>query len=163
MTPKSIFRHRQISQWGGARALPVENGWSTLCKASLVGSGSKESACHCRLRFNPWVGKNPWRREWQSTPVFSPGKFRGQRGLEGYSPWSCKRVRHDWEAKTFTLCNLYRFSSWNEVFLPREPECRPQRVLLPPSVGCNLRAVDTDHSRFSCGGLISISLYLLWS
>ena len=35
----------------------------------------------------PWVGKIPWRRKCQSTPVFLPGKFRGQRNLVGYSPW----------------------------------------------------------------------------
>ena len=34
----------------------------------------KESACQCRrCRFNPWVGKMPWRRKWQSTPVFLLG------------------------------------------------------------------------------------------
>ena len=38
----------------------------------------------------------PWKREWQPTPVFLPGKSHGQRSLEGYSPWGCKRVRHDW-------------------------------------------------------------------
>ena len=27
---------------------------------------------------DPWVGKIPWRRKWQPTPVFSPGKFHGQ-------------------------------------------------------------------------------------
>ena len=27
----------------------------------------------------------PWRREWQSTPVFLPGESRGQRSLAGYS------------------------------------------------------------------------------
>ena len=37
-------------------------------------------------RFDPWVGKIPWRREWLPTPVFLPGEFRGQRRLEGYSP-----------------------------------------------------------------------------
>ena len=26
-------------------------------------------------RFNPWVGEVPWRKEWQSTPVFFPGEF----------------------------------------------------------------------------------------
>ena len=26
-----------------------------------------------RPRFNPWVGKSPWRRKWQPTPVFWPG------------------------------------------------------------------------------------------
>jgi len=25
-----------------------------------------------------------WRREWQSTPVFLPGEFHGQRSLTGY-------------------------------------------------------------------------------
>ena len=37
-----------------------------------------------RCRLNPWVGKVPWRREWQRTPVFLPGKSHGQRSLEGY-------------------------------------------------------------------------------
>ena len=38
----------------------------------------------------PWVGKIPWRREWQPTPVFLPGESHGQRRLVGYSPWGCK-------------------------------------------------------------------------
>ena len=40
-----------------------------------------------RHRFDPWVGKIPWRRKWQPTPVFLPGKFPGQRSLVGYSSW----------------------------------------------------------------------------
>ena len=28
-----------------------------------------------------------WRRKWQSTPVFLPGELRGQKSLEGCSPW----------------------------------------------------------------------------
>ena len=47
---------------------------------------------HCgryrRHRFDPWVRKIPWRKEWQPTPVFLPGKSHGQRSLAGYSPWS---------------------------------------------------------------------------
>ena len=43
-----------------------------------------------RCGFNPWVGKIPWRREWQCTPVFLPGESHGQRGLAGYSPLSHK-------------------------------------------------------------------------
>ena len=35
--------------------------------------------------FNLWVGKVPWRREWQPTPVFLPGKSHEQRSLAGYS------------------------------------------------------------------------------
>ena len=29
-------------------------------------------------QFNPWVGKIPWRREWQATPVFLPGESQGE-------------------------------------------------------------------------------------
>ena len=36
------------------------------------GSDSKESACNERPGFNPWVGKIPWRRACQPTPVFLP-------------------------------------------------------------------------------------------
>ena len=38
-----------------------------------------------RGSFPPWVGKIPWRREWQPNPVFLPGKSREQRSLAGYS------------------------------------------------------------------------------
>lgn len=62
------------------------------------------------------------------------------------------------ESHWSTLYNLYRFSSWSKIFLPRKPDSRPQRVLPFPSVGCNLRAVDTDHSSFNNCELISISL-----
>ena len=40
--------------------------------------------------FNPWVRKMPWRRKWQPTPVFLPGKSQGERSLMGYSPWGRK-------------------------------------------------------------------------
>ena len=43
-----------------------------------------------RPGFAPWVGKIPWRREWQPTPVFLPREFHGQRRLAGYSPWGPK-------------------------------------------------------------------------
>ena len=42
------------------------------------------------LRFDPRVGKIPWRREWQPTPEFLPGKSHGQRSLVGYNPWGHK-------------------------------------------------------------------------
>jgi len=51
------------------------------------GSNGKESACQCRRpRFDSWVGKIPWRRKRQPSPVFLPGKPHGQRSLAGYSP-----------------------------------------------------------------------------
>ena len=36
--------------------------------------------------LTPGVGKIPWRRAPQPTPVFLPGESHGQRGLAGYSP-----------------------------------------------------------------------------
>ena len=40
-------------------------------------------------RFDPWVRRILWRRKWQSTVIFLPGKFHGQRSLAGYSPRAC--------------------------------------------------------------------------
>ena len=64
----------------------------TSCRSSV----GKESACNAgdlgpipgfnsSIRFPGW--EDPWRRKWQSTPVFLPGNFHGQKSLVGYSPW----------------------------------------------------------------------------
>ena len=49
----------------------------------------KESACQCRrlrrCRLVSWIGKIPWSRKWQPTPVFLPGKSHSQRSLVGYN------------------------------------------------------------------------------
>ena len=54
----------------------------------------KESTCQCRRckrhRFDPWVGKIPWRRKWQPTPDSFLEKSHGQRSLASYSPWGHK-------------------------------------------------------------------------
>ena len=42
--------------------------------------------------FDPQIGKIPWRREWQPTPVSLPREFQGQRSLVGYSPWGHKEL-----------------------------------------------------------------------
>ena len=58
------------------------------------GPSGKELACqyriHKRCGFDFWVGKIPWSRKWQPTPVFLSVKFHGQRSLVGYSPWAGK-------------------------------------------------------------------------
>ena len=58
------------------------------------GHRGKEYSCqrrrHKRYKFNPWVGKIPWKRRWQPTLVFLPGKSHGQRSLAAYSPWGRK-------------------------------------------------------------------------
>jgi len=62
--------------------------WLSLTYCGFpVGASGKEPTCQCRRtkrgRFDPWMGKIPWRREWQPTPVFLPGKSHGQRSLAG--------------------------------------------------------------------------------
>ena len=52
------------------------------------------SACpQCRRPgFESWVGKIPWRRKWQPTPVPLSGKSHERRSLVGYSPWGHKEL-----------------------------------------------------------------------
>ena len=38
----------------------------------------------------PESGRFPWRRKWQRSPVFLPGKSLRQKNLADYSPWGCK-------------------------------------------------------------------------
>ena len=66
--------------------------WRLICRTSVC-PAYKMVKCLFKCRrpgFDPWVGKIPWRRKWQSTPVLLPGKSHGQRSLEGYSPWGRK-------------------------------------------------------------------------
>ena len=67
-----------------------------------------------------WLGKIPWRRKWQLTPVFLPRESHGQRSLVGYSPQGC-RVGHnysnlarayeeldaEWSHSHFNLVNFF--------------------------------------------------------
>ena len=69
--------------------------WFRLLQQGFpVGTSDKEPACQCRsckrCGFNPWVGKIPWRKAWQPTPILLPGVIPWlQRILAVYSPWGC--------------------------------------------------------------------------
>ena len=65
----------------------VKGNYLLASGASLVAQTVKICPHFRRPSFHPWVGKIPWRRKWQPTPVFLPGEFHGQRSLVGYSPW----------------------------------------------------------------------------
>ena len=78
-----IFQAR-VLEWGTTALL------ATVFGLPQCVSG-KGSAGQCRRRsLDPWVGKIPWRRKGQPTPIFLPAKFLGQRSLAGYSPWGPK-------------------------------------------------------------------------
>ena len=94
----------------------------------------KESTCQCRRLkrqgFNPWVGKIPWRRNWQLTPVFLPGESYGQRSLTGYSQWG-HRVRHNWSNKTTTQ-HYKPVNFTGKRFCPkRPPPCLQMPITSP--------------------------------
>ena len=73
--------------------------------ASLVAQ-CKESACQCRIcRFNPWVRKVLWRRKWQPSPVFLPGKYRQ---VHTGRSTVLQRVRHDLVTKQ----QQHKLTSW---------------------------------------------------
>ena len=77
--------------------------FTTSLRLCFPGSSTgKESACKCRRPgFNPWVGKNSWRRKWLLTPVFWPGEFHGL-----YSPWAYKELDM---TERLSLTSLYTF------------------------------------------------------
>ena len=78
---------------------------------------------HKRCEFGPWVRKIPWGRKWQPAPVFLPGKFHGQRGLVGYSPWGHKELDMTERPSTHTLV----LSIWPEDWgwSVQQKRCRP--------------------------------------
>ena len=82
----------------------------TIVKMLPMWHSGKESACQCRRhkrgRFNPWVGKIPWRRKWQPTPVFLLRESHGQRTLVGYSPRGHKES--DMTECAFTCLNIWK-------------------------------------------------------
>ena len=67
--------------------------------------------------FNPWIGKTPWRRAWQPTPVFLPEESQGQRSLAGYSPWGCKALdTTEWLNNNKRIFALSLLHSWLGTF-----------------------------------------------
>ena len=60
----------------------------------------KEPTCQCgrhrRHGFDPWVGKIPWKNEWQPPPIFWPWEFHGQRCYSGLQSMGSKRLGHGW-------------------------------------------------------------------
>ena len=78
--------HKELKAWYESDGLPW---WLS----------SKEFSCQCRRPvFNPWLGKIPWRRKWQPSPVYLPGKSQGQRSLVG-SVHGVAKIRHNFATK----------------------------------------------------------------
>ena len=77
----SMGSHRvrhDCSDLAAAVAARSSTGASLEALGFLGGTSDKESTCQCRRckrrKFDLWVRKVPWSREWQPAQVFSPGK-----------------------------------------------------------------------------------------
>ena len=65
--------------------------WTVFSWGLPSDSDGKESICNVGdPGFDPSLRTIPWRRKWQPTPLFLPGKSHGQRSLVGYSLSGCK-------------------------------------------------------------------------
>ena len=80
----------------------------------------KRICLQCRRpRFNPWVGKIPWKRERLPTLVFLPGEFHRQRSLVGYSLWDHKELdMTEWLTPSLQVSfKVYSFKANVLIFL----------------------------------------------
>ena len=98
LTQHAKIRDSQVLKWQRIH-LPVQQMWE--------------------IRVDPWVGKIPWRRKWQLTPVFLPGKFHGQRSLAGYSPWGHKES--DTTERLSTHVHMQRYTT-NMILISSKDE-----------------------------------------
>ena len=102
-----------------------------------------------RCGFDPWVGKMSWRKKWQPTPVFLPGKFHGQRSLAGYSPWGCKESdTTEWLKQHGVLQTFWILVSWPPISIALEKKKKPtSRLIVTTS---NLFIALCQHSFWEC-------------
>ena len=118
-----MFIHLLIVYWASQVVLVVKN--------PLANAGDAE-----RRGFDPWVGKTPWKRAWQTTPVLLPGESHGQRSLVGYSPWGWKEsdtTEATQQARTHVLSTYYVLVTLLSAGLQQE---RKQAPNLFPLVTC---------------------------
>ena len=84
--------------------------------------------------FDPWLGKIPWRRKWQPTPVVLHGEVHGQRSLMGTIYEIIKesdmteRLKQQWQyildiLKMFFFC-LWPYHAAYRILVPW-PEIKP--------------------------------------
>ena len=63
-----------------------------ILRVSLVAQMVKHLPTMRETQLQSLGWKISWRRKWQPTPVFLPGKSHGWRNLVGYSPWGRKEL-----------------------------------------------------------------------
>ena len=138
--------------------------FSRLVKGFPGGTSGKEPTCQCRrrkrCRFDPWVGKIPWRRKGHPIPVVFPGKSHGQRNLVGYSPQGCNEsdaTEVTWQACTHRLVT---FLKPGEVATVRGFLCvlAVHSTLITQAV-CSRDSIRGLHGSFCC---CRLTMWVIW-
>ena len=77
---------------GGRAKERWQRAWVLAWGSEVLGASQQQRIClQCkRCWFDPWVGKIPWMRAWQPSPVFLSGESHGCNSLAGYSLQGCK-------------------------------------------------------------------------
>ena len=106
--------------------------WPDLAASLIIffANAALATELQCRrTKFKPWVRKIPWRRKWQPTAGFLPGKSHGQGSLGGYSPWDCQGsdmtdqltlslFSHRTSPENPQCCRLYESIPWKWMVAP---------------------------------------------
>ena len=98
------------------------------------------------LRQEYWVGKIPWKRKWQSTPVFLTGESHEQKSLVGYSSWGCKELElltrtcththtHTHGLNCSAACGIFLDQGLNPCLLYQQADSLPLRNQGSPLCG----------------------------
>ena len=90
--------------------------------------------------------------EWQTTPVFLPGEFHGQRSFAGYSPWGCKESDMTWLhfiVYLIIFCRLNCLSKGETSFNGHAEICTTQLKKTHHKALIFLSRTDVQHSNGS--------------
>ena len=93
-----------------------------------------------------------WRSKWQPTPVFLPGEFHGQRSLERFSLWGCKKsdmTEQLTHTHTIVLCRILSAMQGNRHV--NCGMCRGRdRVQFSSVASDSLQPHESQHARPPC-------------
>ena len=115
------------------QGISLPQGWKLclLCPVS-IGRGVLYHKHHLKavdFFFN--LALNICYRKWQSTPVFLPGKFHGQKGLVGYSQSiELQRVRRDWASTLSYVTGILSNTTKHWWFIHSSPQNPPSHSVL---------------------------------
>ena len=123
--------HPTLSAYQKFQFLSIVKMFPVASQVALVVKNPSDNARNIRDRIDVWVGKNPWRRAWQPTPIFWPGETHGQRRLAGYSPQgrkesdtilhACTVHRMQYGSKFIISFGIWTFRSLSTIWWKDSP------------------------------------------